>query len=88
MPRTIAEIQAELTTINAALQEIIAGNRLTQLRVGSGEFARLYVFAELTYENLVKERDKLNEELSHLQDEEPSFRKYSHIKLVVTKFGR
>jgi hypothetical protein len=90
MARTIVEVQAELATVNAALQELISGRRLTQLRIGSGEFARLYQYQELTYENLKLEQQNLLDELSVLQTETSSvtLRGNSFIPLTVNKFMR
>jgi len=34
MPRTVTEVQAELTTVNAAIQNLIAKKSITQLKVG------------------------------------------------------
>ena len=87
MPRTIQEVQAELNTVNAAIQETIRGTRLTQLRVGSGDFARLYVHQEVTIENLKLIREELLQELEILQ---PSggiqFRTDSNIRTITRKF--
>lgn len=89
MPRTIAIVQAELTTVSAAIQNLIAGDRLTELRVGSGDFARLYRFQEITLDNLQAIRDELLQELAILNQEDGlQFRKMSNVLLKVTKFSR
>jgi hypothetical protein len=89
MPRTILEIQAELTTVSAAIQDLIAGRRLTELRVGSGDFARLYRYQEITLDNLQAIRDELIQELAVLNQENGlQFRKMSNVLLKVTKFSR
>lgn len=87
MPRTLAEVQADLTTVNSALQELISGNRLTQLRLGSGDFARFYQYQEITFENLTLLKNELLQELAVLSDESPlKFRKMCNIPLTVVKF--
>lgn len=87
MARTATEIQSELDTVNAALQELISGKRLTQLRIGSGEFSRLYEYQEITYEVLKQEQANLTAELSTLESTELKFRT-SYVPLTVNKFMR
>lgn len=90
MARTITEVQAELNTVNSALQELISGRRLTQLRIGSGEFARLYQYQELTFDALKQEQQNLLDELAILENASSSlqFRGTSFIPLTVSKFMR
>lgn len=87
MARTIAEVQADLTTVNAALQNLIAGKRITQLRLGSGDFARQYQYQEITYDVLKAEQADLTQELAALQSEpQMQFRTMSNIPLNISKF--
>lgn len=89
MPRTIEEVRAELNTVNSAIQSLIAGNRLTQLRVGSGDFARLYVNQEISLESLRQIRAELLQELAELENTDGiKFRKDSNIVMVTGKFRR
>lgn len=90
MARTVTEVQAELDTVNAALQELIAGKRLTQLRIGSGEFARLYQYQEITFDTIKTEQQDLLMELATLENAQNSisFRGNSFIPLTVNKFMR
>ena len=90
MARTIAEVQAELTTVNAALQELITGKRLTQLRIGSGEFARLYQYQEITFDTLKTEQQDLTMELATLEaaGQALKFRATSYVPLTVNKHMR
>lgn len=89
MTKTKVEIEAELVTINAALQELIAGTRLTRLQVGSGEFSRVYEYEELSYENLKAEKQELLAELGMLEPTQRRvFRQDSSIPLTYTKFPR
>lgn len=89
MPRTVIEVRKELNTVNAAIQELISGKKLKELRVGSGDFARLYQFQEVSLENLRMVRDELVQELAVLEGtDELIFRKNCNIPLVVTKFRR
>lgn len=85
--RTIAEVQADLTTVNAAIQDLIAGKRITQLRIGSGDFTRWLNYQEITYEVLKAEQADLIQELASLQTEnQMKFRTMGNIPLTVTKF--
>ena len=90
MARTEAVIQAELTTINSALQELISGTKITKLQVGSGEFVRTYNFEQITYENLKAEQQQLIAELNSILSTEQglTFRKMSSIPLAVEKLPR
>lgn len=87
MPRTILEVQAELTTVSAAIQELITGTRLTQLRVGSGDFARLYTHQEVSLENLQEIRQQLLQELAALENTDGIvFRTNSNVRTITRKF--
>ena len=87
MARTITEVQADLDIVNAAIQDLIAGKRLTQLRIGSGEFTRLYQYQDINYEVLKAEQADLIQELAALQAQpQMQFRTMSHIQLDVNKF--
>ena len=87
MPRTSAEVLADITTVNSAIQEIIQGTRLTQLRVGSGDYVRLYTMQECTVEILQDLLAQLNQELALIQGVAPiTFRQMSNIPLTVVKF--
>ena len=89
MPRTILDVHTELTTVSAAIQDMIAGKRITELRVGSGDFARLYRYQEITLNNLQAIRDELIQELADLNGEGIlQFRNMSSVLLKVTKFSR
>jgi hypothetical protein len=87
MPRTILEVQAELTTVSAAIQELITGTRLTQLRVGSGDFARLYTHQEVSLENLQEIKQQLLQELADLENTDGIvFRTNSNVRTITRKF--
>lgn len=87
MPRTIVDIEADILTINAALEELISGGRVTRLQTGSGEFVRTYDMQELTYENMLSEKNRLEDELAMLQPVEPVYRTGSTLPLQVRKFN-
>ncbi len=82
---TLIEAETQLSTVQAAIQALISGKRLTQLRVGSGTFSRLYVFTEITLENLTAHRDELLAIIAVLDEELPVFKKNTTIPLVVGK---
>lgn len=88
MSRTATEIQADLDIVNSAIQNLISGKRLTQLRIGSGDFARLYQYSEISYDVLKGLKDELTQELATITIESDGikFRKQSHVPLTVKKF--
>lgn len=85
MAKSTAELQAELVTLNAAIQTMVAGDRLTELRVGSGEFARVYRFSEITLEGLKALRDEAQAELDAVSDVTPNFVSGRAVPLLVGK---
>ena len=88
MARTQIEIEADLATVKAALETLISGERLTRLQLGSGEFARMYDFQELTYENLMDIKADLNAELQSIAPSAITYRAGSTLPLIVRKFNR
>lgn len=82
---TLAEAQAQLTTVNAAIDQLLSGNRLTQLRVGSGTFQRLYTYQEISLESLTALRNELNSVIDALSPAIPIFRNNATIPLKVSK---
>ena len=82
---TLAEAETSLTTVQAAIQTLIAGKRINQLRVGSGTFARLYVFSETTLDELKAHRDELLETINILEGTAPRFKNNMTIPLLVSK---
>lgn len=88
MARTKTEIQSDLDIVNAAIQNLISGKRLTQLRIGSGDFARLYQYSEISYDVLKGLKDELTQELASITADVNgmTFRKQTHIPLTVKKF--
>ena len=88
MARTQTEIESDIARVNAALEELVSGGRLTRLQLGSGEFARTYEFQELTYENLMDEKARLQAELEQLLPETITYRSHDTLPLKVNKFNR
>ena len=89
MARTEREIRQDINTVECAIQEIISGERVTKLLVGSGEFQRTYQFSEITYESLREIKAELLQELDIiLTGSQVTYRQNSHLPLVVTKFPR
>ena len=83
---TLAEAQIQLSTVNAAIQDIISGKRVTELRVGSGEFQRMYRYEEVTLEALIDLRSELRNTINTLTpDVRPIFRTNATIPLVIHK---
>lgn len=83
---TLEEAQLQLTQINTAIENLLQGKRITQLRVGSGTFQRLYTYQEISYEALIQERDKLLTYINSLStDPTPKFMQYTSIPLYLKK---
>jgi len=82
---TLDEAYTQLNTVNAAIEALIAGKRLKQLRIGSGSFSRLYDFTEITLENLKAHRNEILDIIDILEDTPPSFKKNVNIPMIVGK---
>jgi len=82
---TLEEAKAQLLTVNVAIQDLIAGKRITQLRIGSGNFSRLYVNQEVNLESLVAYRDELLNVINELEKKPMTFRTNAHIPTIVRK---
>jgi hypothetical protein len=65
---TEQELQAQLSIVQTALGQLMANQRPTRVDLGSGEFRRTYIMAEVTYENLVEERKRIESKLALLQE--------------------
>ncbi|MDF1598157.1 MAG: hypothetical protein P1T08_18995, partial [Acidimicrobiia bacterium] len=68
-----------------AIEALIAGKRLTELRVGSGSFQRLYTFSDITLEALKEHRDELLGIIAELEPILPRFKSNMTIPLLVSK---
>ncbi|MCK9622610.1 MAG: hypothetical protein M0R47_19000 [Methylobacter sp.] len=82
---TLAEAEAQLLTVNTAISDIIAGKRVTQLRIGSGNFQREMKFSEITIEALKELRSELMEIINSYNNVAPVFRTNATIPLTVGK---
>jgi hypothetical protein len=84
MAMTLAEAQLQLTQINTAIENLLQGKRITQLRVGSGTFQRLYQYQEISYEALEAKRQELLGYIDSLSETTPTF-KTGSVPLYVRK---
>lgn len=82
---TLVELQADLATVNAAIQQIIQGKRVTQLLVGSGTFRRQYTYQEISLDMLKGLRDELLAQINILAPTTPVFKTNMTIPMVVGK---
>ncbi len=83
---TIEEAQTQLNTVNAAIQQLIEGKAILELRVGSGNFQRLYKYSDITMDSLLALRASLLQQINDLQPNlAPVFRNNANIPLVVRK---
>ena len=85
MALPLAEAQAQLITVNAALQDIISGKRIAELRIGSGDFQRLLRYQEVTFDELKTLQQELMITVDSYAQAKPVFRTNAHIPMVVKK---
>lgn len=83
---TLAEAEAELTLINIAIQDILAGKRINEHKLATGEFSRWYKFSDVSLDSLMAYRTELRNLIMSLQPAVlPTFRSNACIPLVVTR---
>ena len=85
---TLSELQTQLSTVQAAISTLLKGEKITQLRVGSGTFQRLYVYQEISLESLRKLQNDLLRQIDDLEAPDLTadfFGKSMTIPLVVRK---
>jgi hypothetical protein len=83
---TLTELYQELAAVNAAIQSILNGKRVTELRIGEDNFLRGYKYSDVTLDNLRSYREDLLNNISALEpDVRPVFRSNATIPLVVSK---
>ena len=56
---TLAEAEASLATVNAAINQLVTGKTVNELHVGSGAFQRFYKYQEVSMESLLALRSEL-----------------------------
>jgi hypothetical protein len=86
---TLAEAEAELVTIKAALNEIYTGTRRRSFKVGSHEFERTYSFSDPAdlLKVLLQERDRLIAYIRGFDlSKAPVFVSYATIPVVVKSY--
>ena len=66
-------IEQEILQIDSAISSLLTGERLKVLRVGSGDFARLYQEHDINLSELYKVRQALYEELATVTEEVKTF---------------
>ena len=87
MAMTLAQAEADLVIINAAISELAQGKRRRKLDIGTGDYFRTYEFAEITYTNLAAERTRLEgiiASLTPIEQTVPKFRPNTTFSLRVT----
>lgn len=85
MALPVEEATAQLVTVNAAIQQLIEGKRLKELRVGSGNFQRLYMYSEISLESLKTLQQELLITIDSYAPATAVFRTNAHIPMVVGK---
>ncbi len=83
---SIEEVQRQLTQVNIAIETLIQGKSLVELRVGSGNFQRLFRYGDVTLVDLKTYRRELLDQINSLTPNiVPIFRSGACIPLVVRK---
>jgi len=85
MALPIEEARAQLLTVNVAISDLVAGKRIVELRVGSGNFQRLYRFGDVNLETLKALQSELLQVISTYDNSKPVFRTNATIPLIVGK---
>jgi hypothetical protein len=83
---TQAEALALLSKVNIAIEDILTGKRVTELRIASADFTRHYRYDSITLDSLQAFKSDLLDYLSTLEPTvTPIFRTNSCIPLIVRK---
>lgn len=83
---TLEEARLQYGQVNTAIEQLLLGERLKILRVGSGSFARLYQYEDISLESLRAYRAELIDIINSLDTTTGlTFGKSLTIPLVVTK---
>ena len=90
--RSVSEIQVSLTACYAAIEQLVAGNRLNSFSFASSQTHRSYAYQPVTRETLESYRIDLLEELAVANqienpDERMKFRQ-SFVQLQYNKFAK
>jgi hypothetical protein len=87
MAITLEQAQADLVVVNSALSELIQGKRRSKLQLQTSDFNRVYEMQDITYDNLVAERTRLEgiiASLTPIAETVPKFRPNTSFPLNVT----
>lgn len=84
---TVVEATAMLSIVNAAISELVQGKRKRSLKIGTHEFMRAREYSEISYAELVAERDRLQNfiDANSTAPVTPTFRKNTSFPMLVTK---
>ena len=83
---TLAEAQSQLTTVNIAIDDLIQGKTITEIKYGNSDFSRWFKYGEVNLENLrAYRRDLLSLIDSLSSNPTPVFRTNACIPIVVIK---
>lgn len=82
---TLAELQADLAIVDAAIEQLLLKKSVTRLEVRSGNFGRVYQYQEITLESLLALKRDLQQQIAALTEESPTFRVNATIPLIVNK---
>jgi hypothetical protein len=85
MALPLEEARSQLITVNAAIQNIISGKRIAELRIGSGDFQRTLRYQEVTFDELKILQQELLITVDAYAPAVAVFRTNTHIPMIVGK---
>lgn len=81
----IEKAKETLLLVNAAIDQMIQGKRITRLEVGSQEFRRVYDYENVSLTDLKEMQKELLEIINTAEDAMPTYRSGGTIPLIVSR---
>jgi hypothetical protein len=83
---TLAEAQTQLTQVNIAIDDLLQGKTIVEIKYGNSDFSRWFKYGEISLDNLRSYRRELLDLIDSLSpDPTPVFRTNACIPIVVLK---
>ena len=84
---TLQEAEEMLSIVKAAMSEYVLGKRRKSLKLGTNEFLRSYDYMMLTWDELLAEKNRLEQIITDLTvtTATPTFRSNTNFPLIVSR---
>lgn len=82
---TLEQAQTELTSVNIAIEKLVSGKTLLEIKISSAEMSRWSSFGQVSLEGLKAYRKELLDYINALSPSEPIFRSASCVQVRVEK---